>query len=203
MEGFLHKRKNEKASTLFGATNKRWFTLDPVARTFFYAESKSGKQKRQISLETLSAVAESLDQRPKPKGFPFAFALTTAERNYVLYTSSSEELHAWLSAFSQLLARPLGNPASGPIGEEEKKVEARMPFGESPQRLNREEAPNDEPTTPQKEIAQVEIHDKENYFNSPEGRRVSLGSDMRSDSKSPQKRNVLPVSPVPKSLLGR
>ena len=57
--------------------------------------------------------------------------------------------------------------------------------------------------TPQKEIAQVEIHDKENYFNSPEGRRVSFGSEVRSDSKSPQKRNTLPVSPVPKSLLGR
>ena len=61
VEGFLHKRKNEKASTLFGATNKRWFVLDPIARVFSYSESKNSKQKRQISLDSLSAVAETLD----------------------------------------------------------------------------------------------------------------------------------------------
>ena len=131
VEGFLHKRKNEKASTLFGSTNKRWFTLDTKTKQFAYAETKQGKAKRQISLENFVAVNEISGIRGKPKGFTHAFMLKTSERNYILFAATSEELDKWLSAFALLLSDQ-NEPQQPAKVEEKKQEEIRVPFGQSP-----------------------------------------------------------------------
>ena len=106
-EGYMKKRKNIAALTLFNDCNKRYFFLDLGTFSMVYFKNRKKTSKiEQIPLREILAVVkndDSTDQEIDGKEWVFQFYLITRSRPYDLRAYSWNDREVWVKALTRIL----------------------------------------------------------------------------------------------------